>query len=185
MKLDPGNDPRREFDGTTILVGNSGNEINYHTEVLEMLSFLKDSNVRIICPLPYGGNNEYINSVLTAGKMIFGDKFEPIMSFLGIDDYLLVLSGTDIAVMNHRRQQGLGNILPLMYFGKKVYLRSETTTYRFFKDLGCVIFDIESVKSQENSFLTINSSELNKNRKIVSDLLSEERYISLWTLILA
>jgi hypothetical protein len=185
MKMDPGNNPRQGFEGTTILIGNSGNEVNNHAEILEMLNFLKDSNVRIICPLSYGGNNEYTNSVLTAGQKIFGDKFEPLMSFLGTDDYLSLLSGTDIAVMNHGRQQGLGNILPLMYFGKKVYLRSETTTYKFLKDLGCVIFDIESVRSQENSFLTIDCSELIKNRKIVADLLSEERYKSLWTLILA
>jgi dTDP-N-acetylfucosamine:lipid II N-acetylfucosaminyltransferase len=107
------------------------------------------------------------------------------MTLLGTDDYLSLLSGIDIAVMNHRRQQGLGNILPIMYFGKKVYLRSEITTYKFLKDLGCAIFDIESIKSSENSFLVADSTELNKNRKIITDLLSEERYKSLWTLILA
>ncbi|MGD0583681.1 MAG: TDP-N-acetylfucosamine:lipid II N-acetylfucosaminyltransferase [Bacteroidales bacterium] len=170
---------------TRVLVGNSGNESNNHIEIFKFLDFLKKAEVKMICPLSYSGNNEYINLVAAEGRKIFAEKFEPLMTILNTDDYLDLLAGIDIAVMNHERQQGLGNILPLMYFGKKVYLRSETTTYRFFKDLGCVIFDIESVKSQENSFLTINSSELNKNRKIVSDLLSEERYISLWTLILA
>ena len=185
MKIDPGENPHDDFKGTTILIGNSGNEVNNHLEILDILRFLKDSDVRIICPLSYGGNKEYVKSVVAEGKMIFGDKFKPLMSFLGTDDYIMLLSGTDIAVMNHERQQGLGNTLPLLYFGKKVYLRKEATTYLFLKELGCAIFDIESLKFSNETFLGINREELMKNREIITNLLSEERYISLWKLILA
>jgi dTDP-N-acetylfucosamine:lipid II N-acetylfucosaminyltransferase len=168
-----------------ILVGNSGNESNNHIEILKILDFLKNADVRIVCPLSYSGNNEYISLVVTEGRKIFGEKFEPLMTILKTDHYLDLLAGIDIAVMNHERQQGLGNILPLMYFGKKVYLRSETTTYKFLKELGCTVYDIESDKDPENSFLTIDRHELIKNRKIITDLLSVERYKSLWTKILA
>jgi hypothetical protein len=185
MKIDLGNNPRDDFKGTTILIGNTGNEVNNHLEIIKILRFLKDSEVRIFCPLSYGGDKVYVNSVVAEGKMIFGDKFKPLMSFLGTDDYLTLLSGTDIAVMNHERQQGLGNTLPLLYFGKKVYLRKETTTYLFLKELGCAIFDIESLKCNNETFLCINREELKKNREIITNLLSEERYISLWKLILA
>jgi len=168
-----------------ILLGNSGNEINNHADALEMLSFLKDSDIKIYCPLPYGGEKEYINSVVAKGSEIFGDRFRPLLNFLDKKDYLCLLSEMDIAVMNHNRQQGLGNILPLMYFGKKVYLRTETTSYSFLKDLGCHVFDIETIREDRSSFLKIDQDTLIKNRDIITSLLSEKRYISLWTKLLS
>jgi dTDP-N-acetylfucosamine:lipid II N-acetylfucosaminyltransferase len=167
-----------------VLVGNSGSESNNHIDALDQLAFLKHLDLKLVCPLSYSGNADYINSVIKRGREIFGDKFEPLMSMLGTDEYLDLLSGIDIAVMNHERQQGLGNILPLMYFGKKVFMRSSTTTYSFLKELGCAVFDIESVKDHEGEFLQTNSAELLKNRDIISTLLSEKRYVSLWTTIL-
>jgi len=184
MGRDPGSENSSEATGKLILVGNSGNESNNHIEILNDLAFLRKSDVRIICPLSYSGNNEYIKSVSETGKKILGEIFEPLTSMLGTDEYLDLLSRIDIAVMNHERQQGLGNILPLMYFGKKVYLKSETTTWSYLRDLGCTVFDIESLKTRQDEFLTINKAELLKNREIISALLSKDRYIALWTLIL-
>ena len=51
-----------------ILIGNSGNPSNFHHEILTKLEPLKDSAIRIYCPLSYSGNPEYIDSVEVSGQ---------------------------------------------------------------------------------------------------------------------
>ena len=43
------------------------------------------------------------------------------------NQYLEFLGKIDIAIFNHRRQQGFGNAITLLGLGKKVYLNSVST----------------------------------------------------------
>ncbi len=128
-----------------ILAGNSGNPTNLHHEMLSKLEPLKDSDIRIYCPLSYSGDPDYINSVEAMGKQIFGGKFVPMREMLDPVKYLNLLCEIDVAIMNHDRQQGLGNILPLLYFGKKVFMRSGTSSFEYLKSIGCHLFDISVI----------------------------------------
>lgn len=115
-----------------ILVGNSACETNEHLEVLEKLAKYKDKNIQIICPLSYSGNEIYVQQVVEAGYNIIGkEKFTPILDFMQVDNYLELLAKIDVAIFNHKRQRGLGNITSLLGFGKKVYIREEITTWQF------------------------------------------------------
>ncbi|MCU0456638.1 MAG: TDP-N-acetylfucosamine:lipid II N-acetylfucosaminyltransferase [Bacteroidales bacterium] len=163
----------------TILAGNSGNPSNNHTEILRKLAPLKESNIRIICPLSYSGNEGYINEVVSLGRETFGDRFVPMREIIEPGRYLEFLFSCDAAIMNHDRQQGLGNILPLLYFGKKVFLRTGTSSYTYLESLGCTLYDISSVDKFDESLFS-HDPGLEKNRKIIEELMSEERYREVW-----
>lgn len=127
-----------------ILVGNSADPSNQHLEVFDQLLALKQSSFELYVPLSYG-NNEYAQDVISKGKAMFGERFQPLTGFLSIEQYRSLLADIDIAIFNHRRQQGLGNIIALLAKGKKVYLRPEVTTWSCFTDLGIHLFDTSAV----------------------------------------
>lgn len=176
--------PGEKAADTVILAGNSGNPSNNHHEILSKLLSVRDMKIKIICPLSYSGNHAYIDSVVTAGDRIFGNKFVPLRDFIPPGNYLDLLWNVDIAVMNHDRQQGMGNILPLLYFGKKVFIRSDTTTYRYLSDIGCRLYDILTVESFGNQELSVNHDELKINHQITGELISEKNCKIMWDSIL-
>lgn len=167
-----------------ILAGNSGNPSNLHAEILEKLEPLRDSDIKIYCPLSYSGNSGYVKSVTERGKEIFGDKFIAITKLVDPGQYLELLYDTDVAIMNHDRQQGLGNILPLLYFCKKVFLKSGTTTFKYLESTGCTVFDISAISVFDASLFDKEKNKLEKNREIIGNLLSEDRCRKLWERIL-
>lgn len=57
------------------------------------------------------------------------------------EDYLNLLSKVDVAIFNHKRQQGMGNTITLLGMGKKVYIRSDITTWNFCEEHGLKVFD--------------------------------------------
>ena len=141
----------------TILVGNSASPQNYQMEVFNLLTKFSQEDIRIICPLSYANEESNAEKVISYGSTIFGDKFESILEIMTPDDYQVILTDVDIAIMNHRRQQGLGNVLSLLYLGKKIYIRSETTPYKYLISLGISIFDTKEIGKQDfNAFKTLS-----------------------------
>jgi dTDP-N-acetylfucosamine:lipid II N-acetylfucosaminyltransferase len=65
---------------------------------------------------------------------------------MSLQKYLNLLNTIDIAVFNHRRQQGAGNIVHLLGFGKKVYLRPEVSTWRMLTALGVEVYDTRNIE---------------------------------------
>ena len=134
---------KKEDNYIYIQVGNSASYTNNHIEIFNKLIKYKSSNIKIICPLSYG-ENEYRESIIKYGEDIFGDKFIPIIDFLPLDKYLNILSKIDIAIFNHKRQQAIGNITTLIGLGKKVYVRSDISTWEFCKSHNLKVFDSSS-----------------------------------------
>lgn len=171
------------YSTPSILLGNSASVTNEHFEALDILEELKKiSNIRVFCPLSYG-DKDYAERVIEYGKARLGESFEPVLDFMKKEEYIKFLASVDIAIMNHRRQQGLGNISILLRLGKKVYLRRETSTFRHFTDLGIKVFDIEDIiKNPEQTFVW--SDVLAKhNREILFDYFGKERTIHAWRTI--
>ncbi|MDP2423648.1 MAG: TDP-N-acetylfucosamine:lipid II N-acetylfucosaminyltransferase [Bacteroidales bacterium] len=163
-----------------IMIGNSGDPSNRHIEMIAMLAHFSNEAITIQCPLSYGGTPAYKLHVMEFGQSIFGDKFQPILNLVDAEAYSRVLGRIDIALMNHKRQQGLGNIMSLLYLGKKVYLRSDTTSFYFFSRNNCLVFDISKVPTMafEQFSEPISDSQLNK--EYVARVLSEDNYNELW-----
>lgn len=160
-----------------IQIGNSADPTNNHLDIFKKLEVYSDKNIKIICPLSYG-DEDYKNKVINEGKKIFGNKFNPLLKFMDIKEYLEVLSEIDVAIFNHKRQQAVGNITSLLGFGKKVYIRSDITTWDFCKIHNLKVFDAASDFVDLLTPLDLNDSI--KNIDNVKNSFSEEKLILDW-----
>jgi len=131
-------------DFVEIQVGNSADPSNNHLEVFEKLASLQTDNFRVLVPLSYG-DQQHARWVISAGKELFGDRFVPLTDFMPLAQYQAFLATIDIAIFNHNRQQGLGNLISLLGMGKKVYLRRGISTASLLSSLEIEWFDVEKV----------------------------------------
>lgn len=163
-----------------ILVGNSADSSNNHLEVFSYLSKFSDQKINILCPLSYGGTQTYIEKVLKEGYIKFKNKFQPILEPMSENSFAELLSTIDIGIMNHNRQQALGNIFALLYMGKKVYLRTTTTTYTYLTNKNIQIYNIDSL--YKDDFETFVSTDIEKNiiREKILNIISQKKCLSLW-----
>lgn len=146
-------------EGINILLGNSADPSNNHIDALEKLRPYAIQNIKIFCPLSYG-DAEYAKQVADYGKSIFGDKFNPLLEFMKFDDYKKLLARIDIAIFNHKRQQGMGNTTTLLGLGKKVFMRDDVTPYSMFEKIGIKVFPISDFNL---SLIGEDTSLSNKN----------------------
>lgn len=151
-----------------ILVGNSSTKTNHHIEVFNILKKYKDKNIEIIVPLSYG-DFKYGMKVMEYGYTNFGLKFKPLLDFMSEKEYNNLLSAIDIGIFNHNRQQGMGNIITLLGLGKKVFMNSNVTTYKMFKNNNIEIFNIEN--------FNIEPINLTNNRKLIRNIFSEDNFV--------
>ncbi|MDD2283792.1 MAG: TDP-N-acetylfucosamine:lipid II N-acetylfucosaminyltransferase [Paludibacter sp.] len=171
---------KKQDDFPVFLLGNSADPSNRHIEVLEALSKHRNARLKIYCPLSYGGSPAYKKQVTERGKRYFGDNFIALTELLDAVTYAKLLSEVDVALMNHNRQQGLGNILALLYLGKKVYMRTSITSYPFFLRNQCEVFDIENIKSDSLDEIKKMTQRMSENKAIVESIISEKNYLHLW-----
>lgn len=160
--------PKVNNSAINIQVGNSADVSNNHVEVLQKLLPYKDENIKIHVPLSYG-SKEYAQQVILQGREWFGEKFNAITELMSFQDYLAFLGNIDIAIFNHRRQQGMGNTITLLGLGKTVYLRSDTAQWKFFEDRKIAIKDTKDFKNLDFLFHIENVS-------IVKEYFSEKNY---------
>ncbi|RFU67128.1 hypothetical protein D0469_16055 [Peribacillus saganii] len=160
-----------------IQIGNSGLDTNNHIEIFHKLKKYKDEAIEIICPLSYAyeSNPSYREEVIRVGEEIFGGKFKPLMKFMPFNEYINLLSKVDIAIFNHKRQQAVGNITTLLGLGKKVYIRSDITTWGFCKEHGLKVFS--SNNDFEELFEKMDESIKKKNIENIKSKFSEEKLI--------
>lgn len=155
-----------------ILVGNSASYENNHLETFNLLKKFNLFNRKIIAPLSYG-NKKYCQEIINYGKNIFKDNFYPLVDFFDLKDYINIISSCNIVIMNHKRQQALGNIITMLYAGAKVFLDKENTIYSFFKRNGVYIFTIDDI-NQQNLDSKLDEDKIIKNREILINLWGEK-----------
>ena len=164
----------------TLLVGNSGDPSNAHAWVFRALARFRPEGLRILSPLSYG-DPAYVASVIALGKELFGDQFTPLTEFLPPEQYARLIREVDAAVMNHGYQQALGNVVALLMLGKKVYVRSDTTPFRYLHDLGVAVFDTLRLPDLTLAELVEFAPETGKrNAEAVRAELSEARAVAGW-----
>lgn len=151
-----------------IQVGNSAVARNNHLEVFEKLKKYKDKDIKIFVPLGYG-SKENAQKIIQKGYEIFGDNFIPLESFMQFNDYVKFLSQIDIAIFANERQQAMGNIISLLGFGKKVYMRKDITPWKLFKDIDVKVFDVENIKID-----LIDEQTKKENQKKIKKYFSQE-----------
>ncbi|PNR91080.1 TDP-N-acetylfucosamine:lipid II N-acetylfucosaminyltransferase, partial [Petrotoga sp. HWHPT.55.6.3] len=178
--LDKIKNSKKKIDRIVIQVGNSADPTNKHIEILNKLSRFKEKNIEIITPLSYG-NQQWAKKVTEAGKKLYREKYKPLLEFLPPVEYGKALNSVDIAIFNHDRKQAIGNILALLYLGKKVFIKNDITTWDFFKKKGLNVFDtygLDSLTFDELIYMDENLKE--RNREIIAKEFSEEKCVELW-----
>jgi len=163
----------------TVLCGNSADPANNHFQMFDMLGRFRNENIKIICPLSYGGSKDYIQKTIEYGRTVFDDKIEFLQKFMPAAEYAKVLAKCDIAVMNHSIQEALGNIIALLYLGKKVFIRSQTTSFRFFNSMGVQISSADEISfmSFKNFSSVLHDSQ---NSSLIYSFFSESNCIQMW-----
>lgn len=130
--------------GANILLGNSADPTNNHLEVLDKLKCHAGENIKIYCPLSYG-DQSYAQKISDCGASLFGEKFIALRDFIPFEKYIELLGKIDIAIFNHNRQQGMGNITTLLGMGKKVFIREDVTPYKMFEKIGIRVYPINKL----------------------------------------
>lgn len=164
-------DNKNKTDTINIQIGNSADPTNNHFEILDKLEIYKDKNIKIYAPLSYG-DKDYAKKVIKRGKEIFSDKFIALTDFMPLDEYTQFLSQINIAIFSHKRQQAVNNITNLLTLGKKVYMRSDISSWEFFRDLNVYIYDVENIDLE-----LLENEKQEHNKKVVKEYFSEENLV--------
>jgi|WetSurSiteA1Bulk_404760.scaffolds.fasta_scaffold01443_4 dTDP-N-acetylfucosamine:lipid II N-acetylfucosaminyltransferase len=176
----------RESKTVNIQLGNSANPTNNTLEVIRFLSKYKGAGFRVFCPLSYG-DKEYTVKVIEWGRRELGDSFVPMTSFLNRKEYADFIANMDVLIMNHQRQQGLGNIFSYLFLGKKVYIRNDNSAFSFFEEHGIKVFDTQALLSggDIDQIIDLNEEVALTNMKKTEELISMEKIIPGWKEVLS
>ena len=166
------------------LIGNSADIENEHFDLIDKLATCDLGNAEIYIPLSYG-DKEYANNVIKYAKEKLAGKAEikPLLDFMGLKTYNALLASIDVAIFNHKRQQAFNNIIQLVGYGSKVYLRNTISTYAYLKDKNIIIYDVEEL---HNASITKNDEVTSKNNIInIRQALNYDAVVEQWEKVLA
>lgn len=163
-----------------ILLGNSATEECRYEEAIDLLTKYSKEPIKVKCVLSYPKENQdYRDKIIKYGKEKLGDKFVPLTDFMPFEKYTELLSGIDIAIFNHNRQQALGNIASLLYLGKRVYINSENACKGYFENIGAKVFSTEDLC--EEDICKKDSEEYKEiNRKAIDEFFSDKQFKERW-----
>lgn len=137
----------RRNEKVTVLLGNSASATNRHVEALTMLSRFKREELQLILPLSYAGQPGYVETVAKVARKLFGENVTILDRVLTTEEYLDLLSGIDVLVFNHNRQEGVGTINSALLLGKKVFLHRDVSTYSHLAANGIELHDSSTIGS--------------------------------------
>lgn len=170
-------------DYIQIQINNSCDETTL--EMLDILSKFKNEKIKIITILSYG-QTQFKQEIINKGCRIFKEKFGWIENSLKPKDFVQHLSENDILVLNQNRQQGGGNIAASAYLGKKIFIKSEITSYKNMLQKGVKIFDTNSIKNLSfDEFIDLDNETKRKNIAAAKLIYDNQSRIKSWQDIFA
>ena len=142
-----------------ILLGNSATPANQHLEALTILSKSSFDFDTITLPLSYGVDG-YAEWIKRKAERLFGDKVRCLMDFLPLREYQQTVDQCGTIIMNHTRQQAIGNIFWSLKCGKRTLLNHDGIGYQFLRGKGvlCEALDPETLDTSPPSALSIRQS---------------------------
>lgn len=158
--------------GNNVLVGNSATNTNNHLEIFRTLRNINLQGRKFIIPLNYG-NKIYGEKIGRMANELLGEHADVLLKFMPIDDYMNKISSCGFVIMNHVRQQGVGNIISMLYMGAKVFIREENPTFIYLKRNGVTVFSVQELENNPQLlFSPLSQLEVVNNRTIVESLWS-------------
>ncbi len=161
-----------QVTGQNWLIGNAARYALNHIEIMRRLRRVKGHQGKLIVPLSYGDNDRYRDEVIKYGYRYFGERFQPILEFMPVEQYFRIVSSCSVVFFNTLRQHAVGNTLFVLYIGSKLYLREENPVYQFLRNRGAAVFSIQKhLHENADEIIQPLDSELRKkNRNIVESL---------------
>ena len=153
----------RSVNGPNVLIGNSATMTNNHLEAFELLRGLELGGRRVIVPLSYG-NAAYQGIIEAQGEARFGAAFQPLRDFMPIEQYVATVASCSIVVMNHLRQQAVGNVVIMLYLGAKVFLDARNPLFANLRRHGFHVFATEQLVAEFSDALDDERQRENRNR---------------------
>lgn len=152
-----------------IRISHSASTTANHLTVMRILRRIDRNNeYKKVVPLAYGST--YVKKfVIKYGKKWFGNQFVPILEFEKKDQYLKSLSQVGIALFGQLRQEATGNIVPLLGYGAKVFLRKKNPLYQYYKNKGYIVFSIEDDLNSVGDLTILTQEQMLHNAKIRKD----------------
>lgn len=163
------------MSGGDVLVGNSATASNNHLEAFEWLAPRLPAG-RIVAPLSYG-KAHYGRQVADAGRQRFGERFDPLLDWMSIDDYNRRIAHCGFVLMNHRRQQAVGNVGAAVFKGATVMLRPENPLYGFYRGLGIELRSIDDAAAGAQALEPITEAQKAENRRIIGAHYARDRVV--------
>lgn len=155
-----GQDSFKGINGKNILLGNSASFTNNHLEAIDQISRIDIGSRKLIIPLSYGNQDiadyvsKYANNKLGEEQVII------LKDFIPFSEYNEMLNSCEIVIMNHLRQQAVGNVVQSLLNGAHLYLRRESTVYQFLIENGFKISCFNTTLELKG----LNQNEVVQNR---------------------
>lgn len=166
------------ISGNNILLGNSASYTNNHIDAIDKLAVdIKKLPGKIITPLSYG-DNDYRDEVIKYGKEKLGDMFVPLTEFLPVKEYWEKIASCRYVIMNHLRQQAMGNIVMMMNLGASVFLQSQNPAFKFFHSNKAHFFSVDNISDKKDfSLFNLNEKQKNENKLILQKYWSRDNIL--------
>lgn len=168
MKIECSENNKMKFPtlGNSILVGNAAGIPNNHLDILAKLKRITHKERKLILPLNYGGDEQYIETITNYAKEYWGENVIAIKDFMEKTKYFDLLKDCSYAIFGHEQQAALGNIFAVLWDGVKVFLSETSVNYKFFKSIGFYVFSIQSELTQESITTPLTQSQKEHNRNV-------------------
>ena len=158
-----------------IIIGNSRSVFNNHLDILEMIKNGQDRiphKYEFILFFSYGPVNDYSKAVKELALTMHNVRL--IEDFIPWKDFNDIYTTASALVINGYRQMAMGNILPALNNGVKIYLNSKNSIYSWLKQEGFYIFDVKNLLDDlENSNVTLSEAEQTHNIQEAQNLLTK------------
>ena len=110
----------------------------------------------------------YLPAGIQTARFTDFSVIHPVVDFMAIDDYVALLKQCGFAIMNHKRQKAVGNIVIMLYLGARVFLREENPAYQMLKNDGVMLNTITELEQQPGLLKTpLSETEIQTNISIL------------------
>lgn len=145
-----------------ILLGNSASFTNNHVEAIDLLSGFDLADAQVFIPLSYG-RPKYANYVQKYALNKLGDNARILQDRLPFDDYMALYASCKSVIMNHCRQQAMGNIMLAFWFETTLYLNPNATHYQELVKKGFNVLNVTDYTPN----LELSKEEKQENKKLL------------------
>ncbi len=164
-------------EGHIVVIGNSADKSNQHIYLITQV-YEKWPHAKILCPLTYSGDANYIATVIAYGRQCLGDRFYPLTDMLPKNAYFYVLSLCHVLLLGHQRQQAGHHWLFWLKHGKPLFgVRSAPIPCDLISK-GAYIMDVGNIPDEKS--LNEIASLFIKNKAVFDDNFSKTHIDILW-----